>query len=571
MVNFYIFSDTDIPVLKDFMERPSMRRDRIFFLSTIMLLSSASFASEFEIPNTVVRCTSSECPMIADILNANEKLTDQVIIFQTSPNHQFMERSVKQFSRGDNGGWQHININESEFVDAHPIIGFGGAFTDAASILYQNMTPELKKALINAYFSQQGLEYSLGRVPIASNDFSCRRLFHIGDKDIPVPSLIGCSKKFSAYSYADKPDVNLNNFALQPEDVYFKIPMIHDAMKAVGSNALRLFASPWSAPAWMKTNGSMIHGKLDLKNQQVWANYIVKLLEAYKQNGVYFWAITIQNEPVENAIIKWQAMYFTKEEEANYLKYFLGPIIRKYEPAYGSKIHIIMHDDQITSIKDRVSVLNDSGVAQYVDGAGLHWYTTIDLFYPDLIIAYQTLNKSAPKRKRFILGTEACEGGLTHGPIFGSWSRGESYAHDIIQDLNHHVSGWSDWNLVLDMKGGPNWADNLVDAPILVDIKKQIFYKQPMYYYLGHFSKFIRPESKLLASRSNGLFPLEEVAYQVPAHNNLPATIVVVVLNRDITDRIYFIKDDSIPTQKKYLNMSIPAHSIQTIIYRKRA
>lgn len=554
-----------------------MRINRLFFFSFIVFFCPISFALTIEIPNSVVPCSNKQCETLAPVLKPNEELTNQAIVFQTSRNPEFMARTVQQFSNTDNGGWQHITINESEFKDVHPIIGFGGSFTDAAAILYQHMSPELKKALIDAYFSPQGIGYSSGRVPIASNDFSCRHLVRDGDQDVPMPSLKFCSPVFSSYSYEDNPDPNLSNFSLQTEDINFKIPMIHAAFQAAGANTLRLFASPWSAPAWMKTNKSMVHGSLDSKFQQAWANYIVKFLQGYKQNQVTFWGITIQNEPVEGGLGKdlqpWQTMYFTQDEEANFLKDYLGPTIRRFENEYGSKINIMMHDDQIMTIKDRVAMLNDSKVSDYVDGAGLHWYTNIDLFYPNLDSAYKSLNKLAPERKRFILGTEACEGYLPtlKGPLFGSWARGESYGHDIIKDLNHYVSGWNDWNLILDMEGGPNWAQNYVDAPILFDLNNQTFYRQPMYYYMGHFSRFIRPESRLLASKSEGPAPLEEVSYHVPAHDRLPETIVIVVLNRDITGRNYFIKDNSIPDENKYLNMQIPAHSIQTIIYKARA
>lgn len=546
----------------------------------IILICQSSFATKQIVPNKVVTCSANQCPMVPDVLNSNEKLIDQAIIFETSPNNGFFVRYIQHFSNKDNGGWQYIILDEKAYVNTHPIVGFGGSFTDSVSMLYQHMDPFLQKALIDSYFSNKGLAYSLGRVPIASNDFSCRSLVRQGNEDIPVPSLTSCVNVYSCYSYADQRDDTLNNFSLQPEDINFKIPMIRAAIDAVRSNKqneLRLFASPWSAPAWMKTNGSMVHGSLDANFQQIWADYIVKFLQAYLNNQIRFWGLTVQNEPVDDGLGKgvqsWQTMYLTQEQEANFIKNYLGPTLKKFAMEYGSDIHIMIHDDQITTIQQRVSMLDDPEVAQYVSGAGLHWYTNFDFFYTNLDKAYQIMNQQRSQQSRFILGTEACEGYLQigQGPSFGSWSRGESYAHDIINDLNHHVSGWTDWNLLLDMQGGPNWAKNYVDAPILVDLSKQEFYRQPMFYYLGHFSKFIRPESKLLASESLGPFPLEEVSFYVPAHDDLPETIVIVVLNRDMTGRNYYVKDNSITDANKFLNMYIPAHSIQTIIYRSRA
>lgn len=541
---------------------------KLFFIFSI---SSSLYAAT--IPKTVVTCTNQSCPAVPAILGDNDQLTNQVIVFQTSNKPEFMNRSVTAFTNHNNGGWQHIVIDETQFANTQPIIGFGGAFTDSASMLYQHMSEVLQKEFIQAYFSKQGIAYSLGRVPIASADFSCR----INENNQSIPSLKNCENLASQYSYADQADETLNQFALQTEDTNYKIPMIKAALSSVENNTIKLFASPWSAPAWMKTNGSMVHGNLNSSLQQVWANYFVKFLQTYKNNQITFWGVTVQNEPDENGFLDkrdmqtWQSMYFTKEQEAEFVKNYLGPTLKKFTQAYGAKIHLIMHDDQITTITQRTTVLSDKDLAQYVDGLALHWYMNLDNDYPNLDVAYQRLQTQ--RTDSFILGSEACEGysPFSPGPDLGNWARGEAYGHDIISDINHHVSGWTDWNLALDMQGGPNWAKNYVDAPILIDVDKQTFYEQPMYFYLGHFSKFVRPESRLLTSQSSGPFPLEEVSFKVPAQQNLPETIVIIVLNRDITGRTYYIRDDSLQSDNKYLNMNIPAHAIQTILYKAKS
>lgn len=531
------------------------------FITFIILLFQSSAHA---IPGTVTVCSADQCASVPDILSPGEKLDTQAIIYQTSDRPEFMSRSEMQFSASDNGGWQNIAINQSRFAGTQPVIGFGGAFTDSAAMLYRHMPPALQKQFITAYFSSHGLAYSLGRVPMASNDFSCRS--EVDGK----PGLSSCSNVNSLYSYLDRQD---GEFALQPEDTDFKIPMILDALEAAQDHEIKLFASPWSAPAWMKTNNSMVHGSLKSEYQALWAEYFLKFLAAYQKNKISFWGVTVQNEPEENSMLDkrgmqtWQTMYSSKEEEAAFIKNYLGPALEKFQKAYGSKIQLMIHDDQISKIHERAEVLSDPDVAKYVAGAAVHWYVNMDPFFPNLDTAYDLLNRTQSGQGRFILGTEACEGyfPIGSGPDLGSWSRGEAYGHDIISDINHHVSGWTDWNLLLDMRGGPTWAKNFVDAPILVDLEKQVFYRQPMYYYLGHFSKFVRPGSRLLDSQSNGPFPLEEVSFLVPPHDNLPKTIVIVVLNRDITGRKYFIRDNG-----QYLNLTIPAHAIQTIIYKAR-
>lgn len=296
----------------------------------IFLFCQYSFAADQMAFKKIVTCSAHQCPMLPDLLNPNEKLVDQVIVFETSYD-KFFSRKYKSFTSNDNGGWQHITVNEVAFVKTHPIVGFGGSFTDSASMLYKHMQPLLQKALIDSYFSNKGLAYSLARVPIASTDFSCRTLVRKGNQEIPLPSLTNCINVFSCYSYADQRDKSLKNFTLQPEDIEYKIPMIHDAMKTVNNashNMLRLFASPWSAPAWMKTNNRMVYGYLDARYHQIWANYIIKFLRAYLRYQIRFWGLTVQNEPVEGGLIKdtqtWQTMYFTQVQEADFVKKLFG-------------------------------------------------------------------------------------------------------------------------------------------------------------------------------------------------------------------------------------------------------
>ena len=109
--------------------------------------------------------------------------------------------------------------------------------------------------------------------------------------------------------------------------------------------------------------------------------------------------------------------------------------------------------------------------------------------------------------------------------MLGDWDRGEKYIHNIIEDLNHWVVGWTDWNLALDLQGGPNWAKNYVDAPIIVDPSQGIFYKQPMYYALGHISRFLVSGSVRIGFTKDN--KLEAVAFKRPDNY-----IAVILLNR---------------------------------------
>lgn len=142
----------------------------------------------------------------------------------------------------------------------------------------KNLSEALQEHLLNSYFSSKGVEYSIGRIPMASCDFST----HI-------------------YTYADVPgDFNMSHFNLATEDTNFKIPIIKSAMRR-SQREIKLFGSPWSAPGWMKTSKSTVTGELignaGNKYHKAWALYFVKFLEAYQKNGLKLWGLTVQNEP----------------------------------------------------------------------------------------------------------------------------------------------------------------------------------------------------------------------------------------------------------------------------------
>ncbi|XP_008937222.1 PREDICTED: glucosylceramidase-like, partial [Merops nubicus] len=172
-------------------------------------------------------------------------------------------------------------------------------------------------------------------------------------------------------------------------------------------------------------------------------------------------------------------------------------------------------------------VLEDEEAARYVHGIGIHWY--LDFIGPiqDTVVPTHELFPDY-----FILATEASIGAhfWERDVILGCWERGNQYSHSILTNLNHFVAGWTDWNLALDLEGGPNWVKNYVDSPVIVDASEGIFYKQPMFYHMGHFSKFIPEGSQrvgLVASKGSKKVDLEYTAFLRP-----DGAVVVVVLNR---------------------------------------
>ncbi|GAB6027780.1 hypothetical protein CHUAL_002015 [Chamberlinius hualienensis] len=421
------------------------------------------------------------------------------------------------------------------------IFGFGGAFTDAATINIVNMTDAARLQLIRSYFAADGIEFTIGRVPIGGSDFSVRKYTYDDDHD---------------------GDFNLTHFSLADEDITYKIPIIKQALQ-LASRPVKMFGSPWSAPAWMKTNDDII-GKGVLRGEpggeyyETWANYFLKFLQEYKKNGIEFWGVTAQNEPMDGNQIdfSFNCMGFSAETQRIFIENNLGPVL---DSNGFSDVKIMMLDDQRLMLPQWAQEVlrNDSNARNYVDGIAVHWYL-------DWLVSAVALDKTHELfPNTFILATEACEGALPWDPavVLGSWTRGENYGFDIIQDLAHWTVGWVDWNLALNPNGGPNWASNEVDSAIIINNETGEFYKQPMFYILGHFSKFIPPGCVVIESQTSPLTDSEflQIAFDCPADGST----VVVILNRSLISQTVSLVDPNVGT----FEVDIAERSISTFVW----
>ncbi|ETP49372.1 hypothetical protein F442_05064, partial [Phytophthora nicotianae P10297] len=431
------------------------------------------------------------------------------------------------------------------------MIGFGGTFTDAAAINVYKLSSKLQQMVLDQYFSDTGLQYTLGRVPIGSMDFST-----------------------GVYSYNDVvDDFEMKHFSINVDksSASHKIELIQRALNTT-SRDIKLFASSWAPPTWMTTENTTLNchvkGKPGEKYWKALALYYSKFLDAYSEEGINFWAMTVQNEPSKSILqtSAWQSLRLTAAEERDFIKLDLGPRMAQDHP----DLKIIAGDDQKSTILDRLAPFEDVDALKYISGLGFHWYRDLDFFFFSLGGDFDkllTFNQKYPDV--FMLATEACEGylpswlgtgsGVSLTDSDKSWSRAENYAHDIIEDLNNNVAGWVDWNLVLDTTGGPTWVQNNVDALILVDEVNGVeFYKQPMFYIMGHFSKFIPAGSKRIEfPKTKTLSSFHRCAFVTPDNR-----VVIQFMNRDSSAVTVSVKQ----TDSKTFTLSLPAHSMQTVI-----
>ncbi|MBQ7036092.1 MAG: glycoside hydrolase family 30 protein [Clostridia bacterium] len=398
-------------------------------------------------------------------------------------------------------------------IEYQEIKGFGGAFTEAASTTIDKLSKENRDKIIKLYFDKnEGIGYNFGRVHINSCDFS-----------------------MGNYTYVEENDNTLETFDVTRDEASI-IPMIQDAKKY---GDITLFASPWSPPAYMKTNAQMNKGgKLKEEYFELWSDYYVKFIEEYKKRGLDISVISVQNEP--KAVQRWDSCIYTAEEERDFIKNYLG----KKMADIGVKILFWDHNKE--RIIERAKVTIDKETDKYISGIAIHWYSgdhfeQLDMFkklYPDKDIVF----------------SEGCQE-YSLGAA-DAVKTAERYAHDIIGNFNNGCNIFCDWNLVLNDEGGPNHVCNFCDAPIMADIQNDKFCIHNSYYYIGHFSKYVQKGAKRIGS-SKWSSKLDTVSFKNP-----DGSVVTVVLNttEEEISFVLYIENNMVETK-------IEPHSIATYIF----
>ena len=404
-------------------------------------------------------------------------------------------------------------------------MGIGGAITDASAEVFAKLSAAKQAELLSAYYDKKnGIGYSLLRTSIHSSDFASE-----------------------SYTYIQEGDQELKTFSIDHDKTY-RIPMIKRAIQSAGGNLL-LYASPWSPPSFMKSNKTMLKGGTLLPEfYQAWANYYTKFVKAYEKEGMPIWGITIQNEPM--ATQTWESCLFTADAERNFLKYYLGPTMQK-EGLSSKKIVVWDHNRDLMNQRANV-IFDDPEAAKYAWGMGFHWYETWSGGQP-MFDNVRKVHEAYPSKN--LLFTEGCVERFD-AKKYQFWGNAERYGTSMINDFNNGTVGWTDWNILLDENGGPNHKGNFCFAPIHADMKTGELIYTPSYYYIGHFSKFIRPDAKRIStasSRSNLLST---------TFKNLDGSFVTVVMNSS-SDKI---KYNLILGTEKTL-VEIPPHAIQTLVY----
>lgn len=411
--------------------------------------------------------------------------------------------------------------------------GFGGAITESVGYVLSTLSEKKQQEVLNAYFNEKtGNNLTFARTHMNSSDFSLEN-----------------------WACVEEKDETLESFSMKRTDKYIT-PNLQKANKIKNQN-LKIMISTWSPPAWMKDNNDMNHGgKLLPQYKELLAKYWVKFLDNIKARDLNVELISIQNEPA--ATQTWDSCLWSAEEEGEFATEYLGPTLEK---AGYSNIKILVWDHNREILWDRFSTSKKAKNAEkYIGGAAFHWYSG-DQYDQVAKVAEIFPNKE-------LVFTEGCVEG---GPRNGAWFTGERYAHNIFNDLNSGCTAWIDWNIVLDMEGGPNHVKNYCDAPILADANEDKLYYQSSYYYIGQFSRFIQPGAIRIATKIDGYMTPCTIDGRVgntiecTAFKNPDETISFIVYNRTEEDAVYNL---TLADGTSLGKVKCPARGIQTVILK---
>jgi len=470
------------------------------------------------------------CSPIQEDRDAVQKFTTEgkvVAVYTTAENTdlRLSKTGTTTFEPTDQATENEVSIFVNPGKSFQTFWGIGGALTDASAEVFAKLPDDKQEEFLKSYYDvNEGIGYTLARVPIHSCDFSS-----------------------ASFTYVSDTDKELKTFSIEHDQEY-RIPFIKKAIQAAGGK-LPLYASPWSPPPHMKSNGEMLHGGYLLPEYyESWALYYTKFIKAYEAEGMPIWGVTLQNEPM--ATQRWESCIYTAEQERDFLKNHLGPTMVR-EGLHDKKIIVWDHNRDLIANRAN-TIFGDPEASKYAWGIGFHWYETWTGSDPN----YNNLNnvtESYPDKK--LVFTEGCAESF-NPDHYEHWPNAERYGNSMINDFNHGTVGWTDWNILLDETGGPNHVNNLCFAPVHADTRTGDLIYTPSYYYIGHFSKFVRPGAKRI-STSASRTQLESTSFL-----NEDGKMATIIMNHtdDPIDYKLYIGTNAV-------KQSIQAHAIQTLVY----
>ena len=480
------------------------------------------------------------------------------------------------------------------------IVGIGTSFTESSAFVLAHLDKDKRAEVMENIYGEKGANFSIARTHIGATDFAVNGRYSYAElKDDAALTSFNIAVDSDGFSAQEYVGIKDEQFDL--------LPMIKEAYAIKNKQAdkdLKIVASAWTAPPWMKdiedyyikptaaNNHQGTGGELKPQYVATYADYLIKYLDAYKKQGIDIWALTPVNEPHGNSG-QWESMHFTPKTQSTFIKEHLGP---KLKASAHEAVKLLIYDqnrDEMEHWTDEI--LADKETAPYVYGTAVHWYESTykvneEVFdrvhekFPSFSIIHtegtiDDLGKDAPegildpirfKEKNwfnnddFWWNKNATDWAYTatwapkpeDHPIYTPVHR---YARNIIVSLDHWLEGWIDWNIVLDKHGGPNHVGNFCGAPIMIDTETGDVYYTPIYYVLAQFSKTIRPGDTALKVIQQ-LEGLDKDAIHTSAAINGKGLISLQMLNTTKE-----IVNYSLQIGSQYAEVSIAANAVQTV------
>lgn len=408
--------------------------------------------------------------------------------------------------------------------------GFGAALTDSSAWLIQNkLSASQRAALLQELFGPSpGLNFNMLRITIGASDFS---LQHSTLDDMPAGQI--------------DPQLQHFNIVVDQRNV---IPVLHDILAI--RPGLRIIASPWSAPAWMKTSANVISGTLFEQYEATYADYLVRFVDAFQRNGIPIFALTVQNEPAFEPLT-YPGMNLPADARARIIGQYLGPALARRKPAT-----VILGWDHNWDEPDQpLSVLADPDARRYI--AGIAWHC-----YRGNPSAQTTVHSAYPQKDVYL--TE-CSGG-----DWPSAKNGELmlFARNIVMmSIKNWARGVVYWNLALDENHGPHAGGcDECKGVVTIDSGTGAVSRNDEYYAFAHFSRFVLPGAVRVKS-GNTNAGVHEVAFQnLPDQSRDDGSVVLVAVNGNTQANRLSVEQGSLRFQ-----YDLPASSVATFVWSPAA
>ncbi|WP_439479145.1 glycoside hydrolase family 30 protein [Chryseobacterium aquaticum] len=428
---------------------------------------------------------------------------DQTIKLQKQNNAYFSGTSVSGTT---------IDVDASQVFQT--VDGFGYTLTGGSVQVINQLSAAKKQELLNDLFGSSGIAVNYLRISIGASDLNSE-----------------------VFTYNDMPsgqtDATLSQFSLTKDNAL--IQMLKDIL-VINPN-IKILATPWTAPVWMKDNGNSIGGSLKTEYYAAYAQYFVKYIQAMKAQGIQIDAITPQNEPLHPG--NNPSMYMTAANQATFIKNNLGPAFQ----AANINTKIIAYDHNCDNIVYPLSILNDAAANPYVDGSAFH-------LYAGDISALSNVHNLFPNKNVYFTEQWTSSTGNFSGDL--DWH----IKNVIIGSMRNWSKTALEWNVANDASFGPHTTGGCTQCKGAITVNGGNSYdKNVAYYIIAHVSKFVPVNSQRIASTQSD--NLSTVAFKTPVGKT-----VLIVQNSNSTDKTFNIKYN-----QKTATVTMPGISTATYIF----